>query len=290
MAELGLGTVQFGLDYGVTNAGGKVSKDVAQSILEVFKKSGHSYLDTASGYGCSESVLGELLTSQWGKIVTKISPVAEEVVTPKRAGLVKDVFYRSMNRLCREKLYALLTHGPSDLLKPGADYVFESMQQLRESGEVEKIGVSVYTVLELEEIMKRYDIDIVQVPLNIVDRRMLTSGVLAKAKQRGIEVHVRSVFFQGILLTDICNLPVRLSKLEDPLREWASYLQQQRVSALEGALWFCSQLDEVDVVVCGVAEYGQMRDLLHAFKKRSDLRKLPEFSNVDDHLLDPRSW
>ena len=102
----------------------------------------------------------------------------------------------------RGNVYGLLAHHADDLLVPGGRRVFEEMQRLLEEGLVRKIGVSVYSGQQIDSILELYTPDIVQLPLNLFDQRLLESGHLEKLKRRGVEIHARSVFLQGLLLIE----------------------------------------------------------------------------------------
>src|SRR5690606_38310207 len=169
--RIGLGTVQLGKDYGVTNHAGRPSLEEAAQIVQVAAGHGVKVIDTAAVYGKSERVLGQILRgSQDFRIVTKIPPLRERAITSRQIDLVKSAFERSLHRLDVGKVYGLLVHNPDDLLADGGDWLWEVLCELQEAGRVEKIGVSVYGEAQLEPILDEFEIDLVQLPLNVLDQ------------------------------------------------------------------------------------------------------------------------
>ncbi|HEY9348234.1 MAG TPA: aldo/keto reductase, partial [Inquilinus sp.] len=199
-AMLGLGTAQFGLDYGIANDRGICPPEDVAAILEAAAASGIGVLDTAPAYGTAEQVLGEVLPAAHRfRIVTK---------TPHLGGLrdesqirraVRDAFAQSRAKLRRDRLAGLLTHNANDLLRPGGRALWAAMTELKQAGEVERIGASVYSAGQLDAVLARYPLDMVQLPWNAVDGRIGPARLAALADQ-GIELHARSVFLQGLLL------------------------------------------------------------------------------------------
>src|SRR5208337_5188456 len=130
-------------------------------------------------------------------------------------------------------------------------------QKVKESGQVKKIGVSVYRPNELALLCPRYRFDLVQVPFNIVDRRLHTTGWLDRLKDWGIETHARSPFLQGLLLMPEADIPVEFSSWSDLWRRWHEWLLSANVSAVEACLAFPLSFPAIDRVVVGVDSVRQ---------------------------------
>ena len=196
--KLALGTAQFGLDYGVSNASGQVEVSEVKDILR--EADGHNIdtLDTAMVYGISESVLGRVGVNQFN-IVTKLPPIPKDV---RNIDLWVNTHINSSLRKMRiERVSGLLLHRSADLFETPKRKLIDSLCKLKDDGVINKIGVSIYNPDELDDIEKHgIKIDIVQAPFNILDRRLESSGWLGKLHLAGIEVHTRSVFLQGLLL------------------------------------------------------------------------------------------
>ena len=183
--RIGLGTVQFGMDYGVSNSGGQTTVEEAANIIQSAAKSGIRFIDTAASYGESETVLGELLPADnYFDIVTKTVALRTERVGETECAMLKSTFLNSLNKLKLESVYGLLIHDASDLECDGADTLFETLLELKESGEAQKIGMSVYNEAQIDMVLDNYPIDIIQLPLSILDQRLLKSGHLPLLKKR----------------------------------------------------------------------------------------------------------
>jgi len=209
--KLALGTVQFGLDYGITNQDGQVSLDEAKNILDFAKDNGINTLDTAPAYGNSEKILGQISTENF-KVVTKTRHFDSLEINNSDVKLLSSDFYHSLEYLRQDSVYGVLVHNADDLLKFGSEKLFKQLQELKQAEKIVKIGVSVYDHSQLQAILDNFDIDLVQLPFNILDRRMIDGGTFAKLQEKDIEVHARSVFLQGLLLMSEQNRPEKFNR------------------------------------------------------------------------------
>lgn len=292
MAKLGLGTVQFGLDYGVSNSAGQTAKAQALQILDVARHGGVEVLDTAAAYGDSEAVLGDLLDDpQSWKLVTKIAPLP---ATADRTELLRDAresFDRSLRRLQVDSVYGLMVHRADNLLQPAGEAIWEWMAQLRNRGSLEKIGASVYHPAQARALLERFDIDIVQLPLSVFDQRFAKSGALAELHAAGVEVHARSVFLQGLLLMTPEKLDDFFAPIRGHVRRFHSALEDQGIGAVEAALGYALTRDELDVVVIGVNTAEQLQANLRASQVSCpDEAFWSEFALEDETWTVPSNW
>lgn len=289
--RLGLGTAQFGLDYGISNAGGKTAREEIGRILARAEAAGIDLLDTAALYGDSEAAIGAALDpGRPFRIVTKTPVFAAERISQTEAEGLRLAFKTSLMRLRRERLYGLLVHAPADLLKPGGDLLWRELEALKAAKRVEKIGFSAYSGGELDALLSRFRPDLVQVPLNALDQRLLRDGHLAALKGRGIEIHARSIFLQGLLLMDVENVPADLRASRE-LATYAGFLGQHHLSRIQGALQFIGGIDCVDVALLGVASSAQLEECIGVLGRNPS--DLPDFSQVacnDEILLNPSKW
>jgi len=288
--KIGLGTVQFGLDYGISNQGGRTSEAEVAKILALAGTLGITVIDTASLYGESEKALGCALPKRHPfKVVTKTIRFDKNKVTADDALLLERAFRESLSKLRCNSVYGLLFHNANDLLADGGGLLYDTLLSLKVSGAVEKIGVSVYTAQQLDEVIARYRIDLVQLPLNVLDQRLFLSGHLAALKRAGIEVHVRSSFLQGLLLMDPERLTPHFYSVRQHLFEYNDFLRAKGLTRLQGALGFVCGLGEVDSVVCGVNDHLQLEEIC------CNCRPLPSsmfsrFGLTDPAILDPSKW
>lgn len=284
--KLALGTVQFGLDYGVANTSGQVSKENARYILQRAQQVGIDTVDTAVSYGDSELVLGDIGVKSW-KIVTKLPSLPDGCSDVRQ--WVKAQAESSLNRLRIDRLHGLLLHRPSQLLKPNGSELYAALQALKYDGLVCKIGGSIYDPTELDALHDQYPFDLVQAPLNILDRSLVNSGWAQRLKITGVEVHARSAFLQGLLIMPKEKRPARFNRWHDFWLEWDHWLSKNGVTPLQACLRYINSLDCIDRLVIGVDNVLQLNEIIDAVE--GELPCIPEFNIFQDsRLVKPSTW
>lgn len=285
-SKLALGCAQFGLAYGVASSGGRVSATAAQAILEHALLSGMDTLDTAIAYGDSESVLGALGVEAW-KVVTKIPAVPDGCSDIDC--WVRGQVQESLHRLGLTRLYGLLLHRPGQLLESTGPALHATLHSLKAEGLVSKIGVSVYGPSELDVLFGKYTFDLVQAPLNILDRRLVESGWADRLKSAGVEIHARSLFLQGLLLMPAEMRPQKFERWADIWVEWQDWLKATGLSPLQACLRYATALECIDRAVVGVDTVWQLKQIVGAID--CILPSMPEFQPLqDDRLINPSNW
>lgn len=284
--KLALGTVQFGLNYGVANARGQVSLDEAGAILRTAAAGGVDTLDTAMAYGDSERRLGEIGVAHW-KVVTKLPSIPDDC-TDVEAWVTASV-QSSLSRLKVGDLYGLLLHRPDQLLSARGAALYRALRQLKADGLIERYGVSIYDPAELDALCVAHQFDLVQVPFNVFDRRLIQSGWLSRLTAQGTQVHVRSVFLQGLLLLPTHARPAEFERWA-PL--WAAYdrwLQDAGVTPLQGCLRYALSFAGIDRVIVGVDSERHLTEILNAADGAAP--EIPDALMTDDpDLLNPARW
>ena len=275
MSKLVLGTVQFGLQYGV-NSAGRPSEDTVKSILTEANKGGLTTLDTSSAYGNSEEILGDCITPEENfKIVSKY---------PKGAAPVCEMFNSSLKRLRVDHLYGYLLHH-FEVYKNNPK-VWDEFVSIKESGKVQKIGFSLYSPEELQFILdKKSPFDLIQVPFNIFDKKFLP--LMKVVHDKGVEVHVRSTFLQGLFFKDREALPEKLKPMKKYLLQLDEFSKQSGLSISEIALNYNLQNPYIDGVLIGVDNVEQLKTNLASVKYTPiDL----EIEVKEQELLNPVNW
>ena len=256
--KLGLGTVQWGVPYGIANHNGMTTPETAREILSEASDLGVSVLDTASLYGESEIVLGTYPLERF-KVITKTPMFATSVITDAHAANLTQTFMESLNRLSISKVYGLLIHFAEDLLVPGGEKLVYAMNELKRKGLVEKVGISIYDSEQVDPILKIFKPDLVQLPINILNQQMLLEGCLEKMKNAGIEIHARSVFLQGLLLMPLSQIPAYFEPIRSILIRWHDAAKEQEVSPVQASLSFVRDIPYIDTVLVGVENNDQFR-------------------------------
>lgn len=284
--KLALGTVQFGLSYGVANFTGRVSAQMAASILRRAQLAGIDTLDTAIAYGGSESVLGGLGVQGW-KVVSKIPAVPEGCLNV--AQWVRRQTQESLRRLGLQCMHGLLLHRPEQLLESIGPDLYAALQSLKTEGWVAKVGVSVRGPAELADLWSKYRFDLIQAPLNILDRSLVDSGWASRLKEAGVEIHTRSAFLQGLLLMPAEKRPSRFNRWDDIWQEWDRWLFATGLTPVQACVRYANALDVVDRVVVGVDAVTHLNEIVGAADGILD--SLPLFKPLQDgRLINPTSW
>lgn len=288
-ARLGLGTVQFGLDYGISNARGRPSEDEVREILASAVNGGMEVIDTAAAYGDSEAVLGRCLPEAGFRLITKTRPLRERT-NGTDAVWVCEGFARSLQRLRLESVEGLLVHHAADLLGPSGDAIYAELVRLKDQGRVRRIGLSAYNGAEIDAALDRYDVDLIQIPVNVLDQRLVLGGQLQRLRARGVEIHVRSVFLQGLLLMEPATLPASFSSIRPLMQAWRDALTNIGMTPAEGAFAYIQSLD-IDVALVGVENAEQLQANQQDFSRaRCGEIDFTQFALNDEAFLNPSRW
>lgn len=280
--KLALGTVQFGLDYGVSNDSGQVSTGEAAEILKCAKSLNIDTLDTSANYGTSEKVLGEIGV-EGCQIVTKTMPLERGV------DAVIDGLQQSLDRLNATSIKGLLIHNIEEINRQNFDTLYQELVKLKEQGLIAQLGFSTYTPEQVDVLLESFEFDLIQVPFNVFDARLIKGGQLEKLKQQGIEVHARSVFLQGLLLMNRENRPKKFKRWDALWRLWEEWLADHHMTALEAAIRYAVSVPELSKVLVGVNTASQLEEIVYSSSGISP--KVPvELLTEDVNLLNPSNW
>jgi aryl-alcohol dehydrogenase-like predicted oxidoreductase len=272
--KLALGTVQFGLDYGISNYDGKPSVNEIEDILTLAFENNIDLLDTANAYGEAEQVIGHLNSNRFD-VVTKFLPESQN-------GLFENQFRDSLHKLKTENVYGLLAHRPMDVVKHPE--IWDKMNAQKSTKKVKKIGFSFDSPEEYYAIIeKSFFPDIVQFPLNYFDDRF--AGIIEDLKSNGCEIHVRSAFLQGLFFTNTTQLP----SFFDEVKELIAELQKEYGTYLAAALLrFVLENRFVDKVVIGVQNMFHLQNILDSLEEAPNLSKLD--NKINHKILQPSNW
>ncbi len=282
--RLALGTAQFGLAYGLNNRAGQPSTSAVAEMLTAAQTAGLTLLDTAAAYGDSEARLGELVSdSPTFSLITKLPAGPPAQVTRDLAA--------SLARLRRPQLYGVLFHAFGPLqAEPAA---WQALQAARAAGQVARIGVSLYHPHEANWLLAQgWDVDLVQVPYNVLDQRF--AAVLPHLAARGVEVHVRSAFLQGLLLREPATLPAFFQPLAPKLHLLRNLTEEAGVPLPAALLLFAAYAPGVARAVIGVDSVANLHENLTAaayLAAAESLRPaLAALAEPTDTFILPYAW
>jgi aryl-alcohol dehydrogenase-like predicted oxidoreductase len=291
LSRLGLGTVQFGIDYGVSNRAGRPAESEVAAILTRAIEARVGYLDTAPAYGTAETLVGRHLPRGHGlRIVTKLPPIAEATIKAQHGTAMLETLARSLKHLSANKVYGVLIHRAADLAKPGAEHIIDALMQAQARGWVERIGASIYNSGQLSLVESRFQPQLVQLPFNVLDRRPIESGMLSRLKAQGVEIHARSIFLQGLLLMNPSELPQFFAPVRAQIAGLQRHWTEAGLSALDGCLQFVLQQPEIDAVMVGVNRLREFDDIVAAVQQGGDVCLHESVAAIDPLYLDASRW
>lgn len=296
--KLVLGTVQFGLEYGINNSLGKPSKEESLVMLEYAFKKGIRVFDTAYAYGNAEEILGEFLEAhnfdENIKIITKLQPniIADSDGEEKVYKIISANLKESLARLKRTYVDGYLLHTPQYLRN---DKVMNALSQLKNDGLVKHIGVSIYEEADALYATELNTIDYIQVPYNIFDQRLEKSGFFELAKKNGKKVFARSPFLQGLFFMEEGKIPAHLHKVKEHLVKLDKIIKKYQLSRQKIAMLFSLQNSNIDYVVFGVDTLDQLKENIEITHRNIDARDCIKelkiaFENIEKSIVLPSLW
>ena len=294
--ELCLGTVQFGMDYGIRGQK-KPSLEDAVSWIDYAMQNGINAIDTAKAYGDAEEVVGEFLKK-------KSIPREQLFISTKfKPNLLDDVESEGYERVIEEQIQEQLKTLHTDYIDAymfhSARYAFderklEAISSLVKRGYARKCGVSVY---EPEEAKRCFDspfVNFIQAPYSIFDHRMKKSGVLDRGNDESCEVHTRSAFIQGLVVMDEEEVPVFLSEARPVIRKINTLCEEINASPVQLALQYVKREIGISHLVFGVDSLEQLKEDIRYFQEdlSEDIleRMGNEFNDIKAEIVMPSLW
>lgn len=281
--KLSLGTVQFGIKYGLNNK--RVNIKNIENIIRYLTKSKIKKIDTAISYGMSEKSLG-LFSLKRCQVTTKIPEYKVSFGNPEE--WTRSQINKSLNLLKLKTLHGVLFHNPDDLFNNNGKRVYQELQKLKKKQLVKKIGISIYNFNKLDRIIKSFKIDIVQAPFNIIDRRLLKSSLFKLKKKKRIEIQVRSIFLQGLLLKNLKFKNEKFSRYKNIWYTLHSWLSINKYNIIDVCINDCLKYN-FDTIVIGFENLQQLKRVIN-HNKIDNLRLPSNFSSNDINLINPAMW
>lgn len=272
-SRLGIGTVQFGIPYGISNDIGKTSSEEVLKILILASNSGISTLDTAAAYGNAEDILGVYNLKKF-KVVSKFMP-------PEKGQKIRHQLYTCLTKLKTSTIYGFLSHRPLNLNEN--PWQWDELKQLRSEGLIQKIGYSLNELSELDILLNNdFFPDLIQVPFNYFDRRFVERMI--ELKDKGCEIHTRSSFLQGLFFADMNQLSTYFDEVKPIIKS----LQESIIFLSGSLLRFAIEQPFIDKVIIGVENCSQLLMNLETIGQSS---KLPELiTHIPEKILLPSKW
>ena len=286
ISKLALGTAQLGMNYGLTNKSGKVNKVEAFKILENAYSNGIMVLDTASSYGTSEKLIGEFGNNKF-QVCTKIK--INDLNTNDINLRIKEEVFNSLKNLKIDNLQYCLIHDIDFLCGGLGNEIWSALAELKKKQVIKKVGYSIYAPDDLDKLYDKYTPDIIQTPFNILDQRIKQTGWLKILSEDKVEIHARSVFLQGVLLSELSELPSYFSNWSDVWLDIDDLCEHHNLSRLELLLAVASNEKKISKIIVGVTSNAELDQIFEACKKTLDI-PINYLPDIDNKLIDPRRW
>lgn len=285
VSKIVIGTANFGLDYGINNDKGKLTDAEIIEILYLAFINNITYLDTAEAYGDAQKRIG--------KVLEKHPELKFNIITKfynhEFNGNFRERVENDINALKVKKLYGYLFHKKNDF-----DKYYNKLPQLvelKKEGLIKKIGVSLYSNNEIEDVLnKDFQVDIIQIPFNVLDNNNKRGEILSGVKKRGIEIHTRSAFLQGLFFKK--ELPGNLLALQPYLNSLLQISKEMSLPIEQLALNYCLNQPFIDKVLIGIDSKKQLRENLKVVDKMDSkiLNKINAIDVTNTQLLNPTNW
>jgi len=288
VSKLGLGTAQWGMKYGVSNTQGQTPPEEVDRILRIAHSAGISLLDTASLYGNAEQALGQFNLSSF-RVVTKTPKYGTDFISKADAQNLVKTFLASLQKLGLKSTYGLLLHNADDIFVPHGTELIDALERLKSQGLIAKIGISVYDFSQIKKALNIFKPDIIQLPINVLDQRLIQDGTIAYLSGLGIEIHARSAFLQGLLLMSSKDRPPYFNPWAPLLSKWQRFCSDQLISPLHAALAFVCGLNDISYALVGVQNQHQLKEILDN-STTLNLSDFDQFACDDLTLIDPSVW
>lgn len=283
--KLVLGTAQLDKNYGIKKKRKKISLKEMRDIINYAKNKNINFLDTASSYKNSEKILNKVALEGFN-VIGKIEKIRDH---KNIFNLMKKKVTEASKKLKINSFYAYLIHDEEDLYSQKGQEIFDSLLKIKKKGLIKKIGISIYNFKDLPKIVNKFNLDIIQLPYNLFDRRLENKKLLKLLKKKNIEVHVRSVFLQGLLLNQINSIPKKFYKLKKELIKLENYSKKSKISKLEICTNFVFCKNYIDKVIIGLEKKENLEEILNISHKYK-IKNIPNFKISNKKLIDPRNW
>mgnify|MGYP001248845103 CR=1 FL=1 len=277
--KLIIGSANFTQMYGAHKK--KVSSKEITKILDLAKKNNIYKIDTAESYLKNKCIFKKI--NKKFQFITKIQPDNNWT----SLDYCKKELLGHFQKFNKNSIKILLFHDDKILFKKNGPVIFQNIETFKKKY-FDKIGISIYETKKLNYLTKTYNIDVIQFPYNILDNSIIYSGWLKKLKNRGIEVHARSIFLQGLLVNKLIYKKKYFKKWKNLFSKWYKYLDVYNISPIDYCLNDAT-LYEFDQIIIGINNYDHLNEILN-FKKLKNYNKLIKIKIMDKKLIDPRQW
>jgi aryl-alcohol dehydrogenase-like predicted oxidoreductase len=284
-SKLCIGSANFGSIYGIRNRK-PIKKSEIKKIFNFIEKKKINYLDTAFSYKNSHKII-KSYTNRRIKIITKIPRIPKKLKNIKE-WLIKKIIIEQ--KYFKGVIDTILVHDTKDLNdKKKSKQIFDAFSYLKKKKIIRNLGISVYHPFELDRYIDKYNFDTVQLPVNLFNRSFISTNWVKKLKKRKIKIHIRSVLLQGLLASSKLLNQKKFSDLKKYSLRLNNHCKKKKISNLEYAIRYVTSLSNINLIVVGVRDFKQLKEIYSAYKKKP-IRASKDLIVNNKKILDPRNW
>ena len=300
ISKITLGTAQLGYPYGIANQIGEISPINATEILRHSINMKINSFDTAPNYGKSEEVIGNFIQNSkkdFMRITTKIPKIVlgnEGKINSSVHNFINQSIKNSSKKLQIKKIPICLLHNPEDM-KLFRDDISSSFNKLKKENRIELSGVSVYTIEHVKEFLNQNEFDVIQIPINIFNSKIINSGLLSELKKSNKIIFARSIYLQGLFFLNPKEIPTHLEKVKLKLESLYEISKEYGRSIEDIAFSFIRVISEIDSMIIGVESLNQLKNNIKLLNSPALNDKLVnkiyrEFNNISEEIVNPSLW
>ena len=275
-----IGTTQFGLPYGISNTKGITNKSSINKILNLSRKKKIRNLYTSNYYGKANKVLGKNNLKKFN-IILKFK---ENDFLKKN--IINEI--KKSSKVLRMKISVVIVDKFESIPKEKAKKIYKHLQDLKRKKLINKFGFSIYSFKNLKKICTKFKPDIIQCPYNIIDRRIEKNNYPNFFQKKKIEVHIRSIFLQGLLLMDFKKIPKKFYPWKKFFFIWHNWIKKENITAVNACYSFVSKSKFISKILIGVNNFSQFEEIIN-IKVKKKLR-FPKISSQSENLINPNNW
>lgn len=286
-----IGTSNFGLKYGINNK--KVSYSIAKKMLLAAKKEKVKFIDTAFSYGNSEKIIGKILNKKKNnfKIFSKLDPIKIE----KNFDVQKwfdNSLSKTLKNLRQKSIYGMYIHDENQLLGREGKQIFKLLQNAKKIGLIKNIGISIYNKKNLNKLLKNFKFDMIQVPINIIDQRLISTNTLKKIKLKKIKIFARSIFLKKVLLLDSAQRPKFFNQWNSIFNYYDRFIKDNNLKRIDACVSFVKNIKEIDGIIFGISSLNQLNEIFKSFSKNIEIKfSIKENNKLKfEKLVNPSLW
>jgi len=285
LSKIVIGTAQFGTNYGVSSKSIVNKKNVIE-IINVAKKNKINFIETSVNYHGALKIFKKISFTNF-RIINKFPKINSKNNIYEQ---YKNHTISTLKIFNIKKIDHVLLHNPNELLSKNGENIYKVLLDFKKKKLINKIGVSVYFLKQINLLEKYYDLDVIQFPVNVFDQEIINSNILYDLKKRGVELHARSIFLQGLLLFKDSSYPKYFNKWKFIFAKWHSFLNKNKISPLEGCITFIKNQKLIDKIIIGVESAEQLMEIIELFKKTIKVSNFDLISANDKKLTKPIFW